>query len=110
MKRSLLVGLVLLSSCNQIQPSLTWLEPTPGSVVAGTVELSVQAVGESPANVVFYLDDQPVIKAYALEEGRFSGVWDSASVSPGEHTLSAKPYGGAAVRTQVTVAAAQSPE
>lgn len=110
MKCLLLVGLILLSSCAQIQPSLTWLEPTPGSVVAGTVELSVQAVGESPANVVFYLDDQPVIKAYALEEGEFSGPWDSTLVSPGDYTLSAKPYGGAAVSARVTVAATQSPE
>ncbi len=110
MKRTLLVGLLLLSSCAQIQPSLTWTEPTPGSVVVGAVELSVQAVGESPANVVFYLGDQPVVKAYALEEGKFSGVWDSASVSPGDYTLSAKPYGGAAVSARVTVAATRSPE
>lgn len=110
MKCFLLVGLVLLSACARVQPILMWVEPTPGAVVVGQVQLSVQAVGESPANVVFYLDDQPVIKAYALEEGKFSGVWDSASVSPGDHTLSAKPYGGAAVSTQVTVAAAQSPE
>ena len=110
MKRFLLVGLVLLSACARVQPSLTWVEPTPGTVVVGQVQLSVQAVGESPANVVFYLGDQPVVKAYALKEGRFSGVWDSASVSPGDYTLSAKPYGGAAVSARVTVAATRSPE
>jgi hypothetical protein len=109
-KRSLLVGLVLLSACARVQPSLTWVEPTPGAVVVGQVQLSVQAVGESPANVVFYLGDQPVVKAYALEEGRFSGIWDSASVSPGVHTLSAKPYGGAPVSIQVTVVQTRSRE
>ena len=110
MKRFLLVWLVLLCACARVQPSLTWVEPTPGAVVVGQVQLSVQAVGESPTNVVFHLDDQPFVKAYALEEGRFSGVWDSASVSPGVHTLSAKPYGGAPISARITVAQTRSAE
>lgn len=110
MKRFLILGLVLLCACAHVQPSLTWVEPTPGAVVVGQVQLSVQAVGESPANVVFYLGDQPVVKAYALGEGTFSGVWDSATANPGVHTLSAKPYGGAAVSARVTVAARRPPE
>lgn len=104
MKRSMMVGLVLLSACAQVQPNLSWLEPTPGSVVVGNVELTVAAVGESPENVVFYLGDEPIAKAYAEEEGRFSTVWDSTIVSPGDYSLRAKPYGGSAITTRVTVA------
>jgi hypothetical protein len=105
MKRSLLVGLVILSSCNRIQPSLTWLEPTPGSVVVGTVELSVQTVGETPtfSNVVFYLGDDPIAKAYG-EDGRFTATWESSTVAPGDHLLRAKPYNGPPVEAPVTVA------
>lgn len=103
MKRLLVMGLLILISCVQVQPSLSWLEPEPGGVVVGTVTLSVEAVGESPANVVFYLDDEAIAKAYE-GEGAFSAVWDSATVEPGTYELSAKPYGGVAVSTQVTVA------
>ncbi len=105
MKRAAyLAGLLLLTSCSQLEPNLVWLEPTPGSVVVGTVELTVAAVGESPENVVFYLGDEPIAKAYAEEEGRFNTVWDSTIVSPGDYSLRAKPYGGSAITTRVTVA------
>ncbi len=96
--------LLLLTGCSQLEPSLVWLEPTPRSVVVGTVELSVQAVGETPANVVFSLGEQSIAKAYAEDEGRYSAVWDSSSVAAGRYTLFAKPYGGVAISTSVTVA------
>lgn len=108
MKRSLLVGLVVLSSCNQTQPSLTWLEPAPGSVVAGTVELSVQAVGETQTfpNVVFYLGDDPIAKAYE-NDGRFTATWESSKAAVGDHILRAKPYNGPPVEARITVVASR---
>ncbi len=106
MKRSLLVGLVLLSSCNQVQPGLIWLEPAPGSVVAGTVELSVQTVGESQSfsNVVFYLGDDSIAKAYG-KDGRFTVTWESSTAAPGNYLLRAKPYDGLPVEAHITVVA-----
>lgn len=109
MRRLLLVGLVLLSACVQVQPSLTWLEPTPGSVVVGTVELSVQTVGETQtfSNVVFYLGNDPIAKTYG-EDGRFTSTWDSSTAAPGDHLLRAKPYNGSPVEARITVVAGTS--
>lgn len=109
MRLLLLVGLVLLSARVQVQPSLTWLEPTPGSVVAGTVELSVQAVGETEtfANVVFYLGNDPIAKAYG-EDGRFTTTWESSTAAPGDHLLRAKPFNGPPVEAPITVVASRS--
>lgn len=109
MKRlHLFTGLLLLTGCAELEPNLTWLEPMPGSVVTGAVELSVQAVEETgiPSNVVFYLDNDPIAKAY-VEDGRFTAVWESSMVSPGDHLLRAKPYDGPSVDARITVAARQ---
>lgn len=99
--------LALLSSCVQVSPEVVWLTPGEGDSVAGTVELQVEAAGETPpANVVFRVDNQPVAKVY-VEEGLYRAIWDSEEVQPGDATLIAKPYGGPAISRVITVTNAE---
>jgi len=98
-----LVTLLTLVGCAELQPTLRWLEPQPNSVVVGPVELVVEALGPSPDNVVFYLDDRAIAKAY-LEEEHFRATWDSSATPPGEYVLSAKPYGETEITTRVVIA------
>lgn len=78
--------------------------------MAGVVELTVAAIAEPPANVVFYFGHEPFAKAYVDEAGPFSAIWDATSVTPGRYTLSAKPYGGTTIDTSVTVAPRRASE
>ena len=95
--------LTLLSSCTEVSPELVWRAPGEGDSVAGTVELQVEATGETPpANVVFTVDNQPVAKVYA-EAGMYRAFWDSAEAQPGAVTLIAKPYGGTPIRREIIV-------
>lgn len=99
-----LLLIALLMGCTQVSPELTWVTPGEGDNVAGTVELRVEAVGETPpANVVFKIDDRPVAKVY-VKDGVYSALWDSKKVQPGAVTLTATPYGGTAIRWEITVA------
>ena len=93
----------LLASCSQPVSSVVWLTPNAGGVVSGTVALRAQALQEPfPANVVFYVDAEPVAKAYE-EDGVYNAVWDSKGVS-GRVELGAKPYGGEALLREIVVA------
>ena len=104
--RPLLV-LLLLVGCSPTPDAVVWEQPTAGSSVAGTVELSARAVGESPPpNVVFYAGEQPVAKAPLVEDA-YRAVWDSRASGPGTVTLRAKPFGEAAVSRTVTVSSEQ---
>lgn len=102
-----LLFLLLVTGCAQPAATVVWNTPEAGSSVAGTVELSVLAVGESPPpNVVFYAGEQPIAKA-ALADDAYRTVWDSRAAPLGTVTLRAKPFGGAAVSRTVTVASGQ---
>lgn len=107
MKQSLLLFWVfsvgVLAGCSQPPEQLLWLTPGEDGAVVGTVELRAQALNEPfPANVVFFVGDTAVAKAYE-EDGIYNALWDSRSFS-GRVELRAKPYGGNAVFRAVTVA------
>ncbi len=103
-----LLFLVLLIGCSEVSPELTWITPGEGDNVVGTVQMRVEAVGETPpANVVFAADNIPIAKVYAADGG-YNAIWNSENAKPGLVTLTAKPYGGIPIRREITLTNARN--
>lgn len=96
---------LFVTGCSVLnQSSVLWLSPRENGVVTGTVELRVQALVEpTPANVMFYIDDEPHVKAYS-DDGVYVATWNAQEVTAGEHTVTAKPFGLPGVSTTLITA------
>ncbi|MDQ3398624.1 MAG: Ig-like domain-containing protein [Deinococcota bacterium] len=107
MKRTLWILLLALalSACQQPSSVLSWVSPTQGSTLTGTVTLTVRAQGDradAVKRVVFYADDKE-LGSVTPDDGTFTLTWDTARVEPDDYRLRAVPYGGPGITQLVTV-------